>query len=53
MTLIFEPSTPGAKAFLAKPVKRHWIGGEFVPASSGKTFAAYDPASGQIGRAHV
>jgi phenylacetaldehyde dehydrogenase len=47
MTLIFEPSTPGAQAFLAKPAKHHWIGGDFVPASSGKTFATHDPASGR------
>lgn len=47
MTVIFEPATPGAKAFLAKPVKHHWIGGDFVPASSGRTFAASDPASGR------
>jgi phenylacetaldehyde dehydrogenase len=42
---IIEPSTPSARAFLAEPIKQHWIGGEFVPASSGRTFATVDPAS--------
>jgi phenylacetaldehyde dehydrogenase len=46
-SISFEPSTAGAKAFLAEPVKRHWIGGEWVSASSGKSFATHDPASGR------
>jgi phenylacetaldehyde dehydrogenase len=43
----FEPTTAGAKAFLAKPTKQHLIGGVWRSASSGKTFATDDPASGR------
>ena len=30
-----------------------FLGGKWVPASSGGRFDVYDPATGEIGRAHV
>jgi phenylacetaldehyde dehydrogenase len=43
----FEPSTAGARDFLAQPAKQHLIGGTWVAASCGRSFATHDPASGK------
>lgn len=43
----FQPSTAGAKAFLARPAMQHLIDGVWLPAASGRTFATYDPANGR------
>jgi phenylacetaldehyde dehydrogenase len=43
----FVPTTAAARKFLAQPVKRHLIGGAWVAASSGRTFATHDPAGGR------
>ncbi|CAN7373672.1 aldehyde dehydrogenase family protein [Rhizobium sp. LjRoot30] len=44
---LFEPQTAGAKAFLAEKRKKLLIGGQWLTASGGGTFASHDPASGQ------
>jgi phenylacetaldehyde dehydrogenase len=43
----FEPTTPGAREFLAHRRKQHLINGVWVPASSGSSFATHDPANGR------
>jgi phenylacetaldehyde dehydrogenase len=43
----FEPTTAGARAFLATSAKQHLIGGEWRPASSGVCFPTHDPATGR------
>jgi len=43
----FQPSSPGARQFLAQPHKHHLIDGQWVPASSGKSFITHDPANGR------
>jgi len=43
----FEPTTAGARDFLARPAKQHLIDGAWVAASSGRSFATHDPASGR------
>ena len=40
------PNSEGARKFLAEPVKRLLIGGRWVEASTGRTFATFDPANG-------
>jgi len=43
-----EPQTEGAKAFLAKRRKQLLIGGAWVDAAGGETFATKDPATGVV-----
>ena len=43
----FEPASEGARAFLRTPPKGHLIAGVWVAASSGRTFATHDPATGR------
>jgi len=41
----FVPATAGAREFLTRSPKQHLIGGAWVSASSGQSFATHDPAS--------
>ena len=43
---ISYPITEPVRQFLARP-RAMLIGGEWVSAASGRTFAAYDPATGE------
>ena len=45
--LPLEPATAGARDFLARSPKQHLIGGTWVSASSGRSFATVDPANGR------
>ena len=47
MTIIFEATTPGARAFLSVPARQMLIGGRWVAAPKGATFASHDPATGR------
>lgn len=42
-----EPRNEGTRAFLARPRKQLLIDGEWKDASTGSTFATFDPASGR------
>ncbi|KRB61177.1 betaine-aldehyde dehydrogenase [Rhizobium sp. Root708] len=44
----FEPTSAGARAFLARPQKQLLIDGSWVDAAEGKRFSTYDPANGRF-----
>jgi phenylacetaldehyde dehydrogenase len=43
-----EPATQGAKAFLSREHNKLLIGGEWIEAEGGATFATTDPATGEV-----